>query len=322
VGDGLGAFTLTFDLSRAFLNNVFEVGGTQVNLNFLMNAIVVAEVNGGAAPLMGTTTGNSNQPLEAGSGVFLTVVDQPTQVDPNHQLTELPQSLTWTDEWSSVWVEVWGNTADAAGIYGGYVDLAYNSAVYTATEFPTSVAAQTRYTLRVTGMAFDGEGWHRIDHRLDYRKLDLARGDSGPPVRELQERLTAQGYWLGRADGAYGGLTHQAVMAFQKHEGLDRDGVAGPDTQAQLDADPQRPTARSSEGTVIEVDLQRQLMLIVDTVVERLAARGFDADLTRMAFSGLIDRYEDGWSFRRKVHFIEKPMKLEDLIDDDDSGRR
>ena len=57
----------------------------------------------------------------------------------------------------------------------------------------------------------------------------------GPAVEELQQRLSALGYWLGDVDGHYGELTRQAVMAFQKAEGLDRDGVAGPDTRGTLD---------------------------------------------------------------------------------------
>ncbi len=58
-----------------------------------------------------------------------------------------------------------------------------------------------------------------------------------------------------------------------------------------------------------------KLMLLVDTIVGRLAEKGFDAELSKMVFGGLIDKYEAGWIFRRKVHLIEKPMKLEDLIE-------
>ena len=50
----------------------------------------------------------------------------------------------------------------------------------------------------------------------------------GPKVLALQQRLEELGYWLGEPDGAFGSLTQQAVWAFQKSAGLERDGVVGP----------------------------------------------------------------------------------------------
>jgi hypothetical protein len=87
-------------------------------------------------------------------------------------------------------------------------------------------------------------------------------GASGPAVTALQQRLTDLGYWLGEPDGTYGQLTRQAVMAFQKAEGLTRDGVAGPKTQQQL-PEASRPTPRNTSGDHLEVDLKRQLLLVV-----------------------------------------------------------
>ena len=69
----------------------------------------------------------------------------------------------------------------------------------------------------------------------------------------LQRRLTSLGYWLGAADGQYGDLTRQAVVAVQKVAGLARDGVCGPATWAQVDAGVgrrrARPRAASSRST-------------------------------------------------------------------------
>ena len=90
-------------------------------------------------------------------------------------------------------------------------------------------------------------------------KLEL--GESGQPVQALQNRLVELGYWLGGADGTYGQLTRQAVMAFQKVEGLGRDGVAGPVTQERLAA-AGRPAPRGGGG--IEIDLSRQVLLVVE----------------------------------------------------------
>jgi peptidoglycan hydrolase-like protein with peptidoglycan-binding domain len=90
-------------------------------------------------------------------------------------------------------------------------------------------------------------------------KLEL--GEGGDAVVALQNRLVELGYWVGSADGNYGQLTRQAVMAFQKAEGLGRDGVAGPITQERL-AGAQRLGSRAG-GTGLEIDLERQILMIV-----------------------------------------------------------
>ena len=86
-------------------------------------------------------------------------------------------------------------------------------------------------------------------------------GDSGPEVAALQQRLLDLGFWIPAADGNYGSVTAQAVMAFQKSAGLGRDGVAGPVTLAALQT--AGPVTAREGGDHIEVDLARQLMLIV-----------------------------------------------------------
>lgn len=89
----------------------------------------------------------------------------------------------------------------------------------------------------------------------------LELGESGDAVAALQQTLVDLGYWMGEADGTYGQLTRQAVMAFQKVEGLGRDGVAGPVTQERL-ATAGRPTAGAG-GDGVEIDLDRQVLFVV-----------------------------------------------------------
>jgi peptidoglycan hydrolase-like protein with peptidoglycan-binding domain len=124
----------------------------------------------------------------------------------------------------------------------------------------------------------------------------LRQGDQGPRVQALQDQLAGLGYWLGGADGTYGHTTQQAVMAFQKNEGLGRDGVAGEETLARLPG-ATRPTGRSTAGNVIEVDLQRQLMLIIQDgqVVHALNTSSGAPGWSTPPGEFTIDREIDGW---------------------------
>jgi len=91
----------------------------------------------------------------------------------------------------------------------------------------------------------------------------LKIGAKGAKVTTLQERLTELGYWNGKADGKFGGVTQQAVYALQKAAGLGRDGVVGPKTQKALDQGV-RPKAKSTKGHIVEINLNRQLLMLVD----------------------------------------------------------
>ena len=55
-------------------------------------------------------------------------------------------------------------------------------------------------------------------------------GSSGATVRTIQEKLSGWGYYSGAVDGIYGSRTRDAVMAFQRKNGLAVDGIAGPAT--------------------------------------------------------------------------------------------
>ena len=58
----------------------------------------------------------------------------------------------------------------------------------------------------------------------------LKRGMAGEPVRRLQERLD-----IDDADGMFGPATEKVLREYQKTQGLAVDGVAGPDTFAELE---------------------------------------------------------------------------------------
>jgi peptidoglycan hydrolase-like protein with peptidoglycan-binding domain len=77
----------------------------------------------------------------------------------------------------------------------------------------------------------------------------LGEGSQGPPVRSLQQRLRALGYYQGQITGNFDAATKDAVIRFQQASGLRSDGVVGPRTFTALGQASPRATARSSPPT-------------------------------------------------------------------------
>jgi L,D-transpeptidase-like protein/putative peptidoglycan binding protein len=81
-----------------------------------------------------------------------------------------------------------------------------------------------------------------------------------------QKKLAALGFLpAAGVDGKEGPQTQTAVLAFQKWEGLDRDGVIGPQTRSRLAAARRpEPITRGASGKRAEVLLDRQVALAID----------------------------------------------------------
>ena len=62
----------------------------------------------------------------------------------------------------------------------------------------------------------------------------LHTGSQGEKVWKLQEMLQELGYYTDTVDGQFGPGTRDAVIDFQKKNGLDADGYAGEETQSVL----------------------------------------------------------------------------------------
>ena len=91
----------------------------------------------------------------------------------------------------------------------------------------------------------------------------LQVGSAGPKVLALQQHLTALGYRPGPVTGTYTADTANAVLAFQKREGLERDGVAGPIVQAAVTAAHGAGPHSTGPTPRIEVDVARQVAFVV-----------------------------------------------------------
>jgi peptidoglycan hydrolase-like protein with peptidoglycan-binding domain len=85
-------------------------------------------------------------------------------------------------------------------------------------------------------------------------------------VRSVQQRLVELGYLLPRdVDGQLGPGTEAALIAFQKWEGLDRDGQIGPQTLRRLrTATRPTPVTRGAAGKRAEVLVDRQVALAIE----------------------------------------------------------
>ena len=68
----------------------------------------------------------------------------------------------------------------------------------------------------------------------DAQAASYKRGSTGSVVTQIQQKLSAWGYYSGAVDGIYGSRTEEAVRYFQRKNGLTVDGKAGPQTLAAM----------------------------------------------------------------------------------------
>ena len=106
-------------------------------------------------------------------------------------------------------------------------------------------------------------------------------GSAGESVKTLQTRLNALGYSCGTVDGIFGRQTYAAVVAFQKANSLDVDGIVGPKTWAKLGGSTSTaPTTGTSTGN-LTVSSNMPLLLLgssgdaVKTLQTRLNQLGY-----------------------------------------------
>ena len=82
-------------------------------------------------------------------------------------------------------------------------------------------------------------------------------------LREAERRLADMGYWTGPVDGTIDPTTRNALIAFQKMEGRKITGrLNRSELEAILSAAP--PEAREMSYEHVEVDLDRQVLLLVN----------------------------------------------------------
>jgi peptidoglycan hydrolase-like protein with peptidoglycan-binding domain len=93
----------------------------------------------------------------------------------------------------------------------------------------------------------------------------LGRGARGPEVQALEQRLAEMHYDVGAVDGLFDGMTVNAVIAFQKVEGMGRTGRATSDVLERVKTATAPPAMVPGGGVKhVEVDINRQILLLFE----------------------------------------------------------
>ena len=128
------------------------------------------------------------------------------------------------------------------------------------------------------------------DTRSGKRKEKAKRSVSRAEAREAEQRLAEMGYGTGRVDGLIDDGTRRALIVFQKWEGRK---VTGRLTRDDLDAimNAEAPRAKDSGYKHVEVDLDRQVLLLIDSegMVQRIlpVSTGSNKQYKEKRMSGL-----------------------------------
>ena len=91
----------------------------------------------------------------------------------------------------------------------------------------------------------------------------LRVGSQGPAVLALEERLSQLHYLVGKVDGVFDTATKFGVVAFQKVEGLPRNGKGTDQTLARLQGASTPAPRYTSPADHLEVDIPRQVAFSV-----------------------------------------------------------
>lgn len=138
---------------------------------------------------------------------------------------------------------------------------------------PTAVPAETLAPIEAPAQTEAPAEVEPIDFTF---KGTLKYGDSGERVAQLQTRLSELGFYNAKVSGGYYKVTKAAVKAFQAHNGLSADGIAGRDTQELLfsaAAVPAEATPRPSPTPE-----PAKYTLMVDVVNQITRAYTYDED--------------------------------------------
>ena len=85
-------------------------------------------------------------------------------------------------------------------------------------------------------------------------------------IREIQKALADRGYPTGPIDGIWGRQTIAAVKDFQKDNGLETDGIVGPQTLSKLSPSVMPAAGAFSDGTLVWFQEAKRLIGLQETL--------------------------------------------------------
>ena len=88
----------------------------------------------------------------------------------------------------------------------------------------------------------------------------LKQGSRGNDVKTMQQKLKNWGYYKGAVDGIFGSQTKQAVLYFQRKNGLTADGIVGKKTLAALGMSTSSSTGATSSYSDADIYLLARLI--------------------------------------------------------------
>ncbi len=98
-------------------------------------------------------------------------------------------------------------------------------------------------------------GWYQQTQQQAVMALSyVSWGTRGQLVRDVQQALKDRGYYTGTVDGIYGTGTYNAIVAFQRDNGLTADGIAGAATLAALGISVGTGTSGLGEDEFSDID--------------------------------------------------------------------
>ncbi|MGZ4338576.1 MAG: L,D-transpeptidase family protein [Gaiellaceae bacterium] len=127
---------------------------------------------------------------------------------------------------------------------------------------PSAVDTRTAHLAHVRVTTRPAPGWAPVARTLALSVVEstLGPGSRGASVRTLEQRLFDLHYAV-RVDGSFGDDDRDALIAFEKVEGLPRTGIADPALWRRVLV--ARTPAARFPGDHVEVDKTRQIILVV-----------------------------------------------------------
>lgn len=170
------------------------------------------------------TVGSNNLPFQSVAPTGTATPSPTPTADPSVGNTGSQPTINWNDDWGTTNTNAPSTQTGAPTQTSGGITVVTSAPTNTPKPATTTAASST-----------------------------LKSGSTGTEVRQLQQRLKDLGYYTGSVDGDFGAGTENAVIAFQKANGLTADGKAGTRTLAKLYSDNAVPYSSGSgtnSGTV------------------------------------------------------------------------